>query len=223
MSEKNMSELISSLVDGEAEMTVSDIENIKNDPKIAKKWANYHLISSVMKENAPQAIPKDFAADVMHAIAQEPVVLAPKAKTKQKAWLRPAAGFAVAATVALATIGGLQTLWKPQVESGNNLLAQTPSEQPKPLVTNILPSVANVNAIPVGLNTAGAVVNPYKENISSNLRWKRLAPANFSESSQAADQQMAEELNKLLMNHVRSAGTMQGMLPYARLAGYDNN
>lgn len=238
MSSTKMSELISTLVDGEATLTKNDIEKIKSDPEAIKKWSNYHLIKNVIQDTAPAAIPKDFAANVMHAIANEPVVLAPSPrKVTNNAWFRPAAGFAVAATVALATIGGLQNLWQAPTANQELVSLTTPAVTNSSNATVVSSSLNNVTAN--GLNGNNAISNAitltataprvagvtlsnqFNSQNVSDLRWKRLDSSQSQAEQAMADKKMAQELNRLLMNHVRSAGTMQGMLPYARLAGYD--
>ena len=233
MSNENMSEVISSLVDGETEISQTDIENIKNNPETAKKWANYHLISDILQDKAPAATPKDFAQGVMHAIAQEPVVLAPKAKASTKSWYRPIAGLAVAATVAMVTIGGLQTVWNNNsIDKPAVLISQTDSQQSTTITVNNGAQLINRGPATAGITTVSTdaarvggipVANAgYGRDLSSDLRWKRISPAQVQQN-ELANKKMADELNKLLMNHVRSVGTMQGMLPYARFAGYDEN
>lgn len=233
MSSTKMSELISTLVDGEAKLTENDIEKIKSDPEAIKKWSNYHLIKNVIQDTAPTAIPKDFAANVMHAIANEPVVLAPSPrKVTNNSWFRPAAGFAVAATVALATIGGLQNLWQAPSTTQELVSVELPNVTNSSNATVVASSLNNGpsnNAIgnSINLTTAAPRVagvtlsNQFNSQNVSDLRWKRLDSPQSQAEQAMADKKMAQELNRLLMNHVRSAGTMQGMLPYARLAGYD--
>lgn len=226
-----MSEILSSLVDGEAKLSQTDIENIKNNPEMAKKWQNYHLIKDVIQDTVPAALPQDFSKRVMHAIAQEPVVLAPRPKLAKKAWLRPAAGFAVAATVALATIGGMQTVWQPNDEAGQQPVQVTqlaPSSQPvlqqsSPfnIANTSNRTAANIQPVSVTRASGIPVTNAYNQSYSNNLHWKRSAPTDVA-ANEEANKKMAEELNQLLMHHMRSAGAI-GVLPYARLAGYDDN
>ncbi len=230
-----MSEKISSLVDGEASFNQSDIDNIKNNSEAAKKWTNYHLISSVIKETVPAALPKDFSKSVMHAIEQEPVVLSPKTSRVKKPWLRTVSGLAVAATVAAVTVSGLQTVWQPTDNApGQTPLAQNevvPAEErslidlldKEPAITVKNTATASVGAgitvLPVNVLTT--TNDAFSDNFSSDLRWKRSAPS-ASLEEQEANKLMAEKLNSMLMNHVRSTGTLHGMMPYARLAGYDD-
>ena len=196
---------------------------------MAQKWENYHLIKDVIQDTVPVALPKDFSTRVMHAVAQEPVVLAPKPSAAKKAWLRPAAGFAVAATVALATIGGMQTLWQTNSIDAQPpaLLSQlSPVSQPSTqqgVSLHAANTAAGMYAQPVSTTRVVGlpVTNAYNQSYSDSLHWKRVAPTDVV-TNEEANKKMAAELNQLLMDHVRSAGTI-GMLPYARLAGYDEN
>jgi sigma-E factor negative regulatory protein RseA len=90
--------------DVESRAAVASLEN----PEMRETWHRYQLIGDAMRGDLPQFVDAGFAARVRDAIAQEPAILAPaSAGRRQPAWLRPAAGVAIAATVAAVAVIGV--------------------------------------------------------------------------------------------------------------------
>jgi sigma-E factor negative regulatory protein RseA len=68
-------------------------------------WQRYHLIGDTMRQDLGPVVDVNLAEEISHRLKDEPVVFAPNAtKTPASKWLKPAAGFAVAASVALLAI-----------------------------------------------------------------------------------------------------------------------
>lgn len=111
-SERNDAERLSALMDDElspperAEL----LGRLENEPFLQARWARYHAARSALNIGAARLSP-DFVERVRQAREQEPAVLAPKrARPARPAWVRPLVGVAIAASVALVAIGGLNLL-----------------------------------------------------------------------------------------------------------------
>jgi sigma-E factor negative regulatory protein RseA len=117
-------EKLSAVVDGEL-LDDTLLGGLKNNPELSAKWQSYHLIRDTLRKELPPQVDFDISARVMAALADEPAILAP-----QKTWrdlplvgnviplVRQGGQFAIAASVAVAMILGVQQL------------NQTPIEQP---------------------------------------------------------------------------------------------
>ena len=110
--ERDEAELLSALMDGELSgpEEARALERLQSDPALQRRWARYHAARAALTGGAGR-LSADFAERVAAVRAGEPVVLAPRAlRHGRRAWLRPVAGIAIAASVALLAIGGLSVL-----------------------------------------------------------------------------------------------------------------
>ena len=73
-----MTKELSALLDGELEP--HEVQRLWSDFKANEHlhtlWAEYHLIGTAIRDEGPVAV--DVTSKVMHALAEEPVVLAPR-------------------------------------------------------------------------------------------------------------------------------------------------
>ena len=99
-----MKSKISALIDGELtrQEAESVLDALRGEGEARDEWRRYHLIGDAMRD--PRMLSGDFAARVARRIEREPVVLAPAATRKPAA--RPAWTFALAASLAVAFVGG---------------------------------------------------------------------------------------------------------------------
>lgn len=176
---------LSAMVDGELADAETDLalRRLCKDRHWQGRWERYHLISDALQGHLPAALDADFAPRLLQAIDREPL-LQPAARTLP-AWYKPVTGFALAASVALAALVGLQ-LSRPDV-------ALTPGNP-----------VATAPAVATPLPAQIAVLDP---------------PAD------AADEPAEARLNSYLVNHNghASRSSVNGMLPYVRMVGYQTN
>jgi sigma-E factor negative regulatory protein RseA len=173
--------------------------------------SRYQLIGDAMRNEIPSQIRLGFAADVMSQIAQEPS-LKPPAKKKRItepeisslwSWLfKPVAGLAVAAAVAVITISTFQS-------------TQLTNSQPDQLA-NADASKAKVEMltqIPVMQNNAQLVSTAaFPRKVVNGMNWKikRNEPA------------VQNKLNLYLINHNEYSNSMSGIIPQARVVGFDD-
>lgn len=127
-------EHLSALVDDEA----GDFERRRTldglvaDQDSRERWGRYHLIGDVMRGDAPVALDVGFADRVLAAIQDEEMEAVPASARAQR-FAKPVAGFAMAASVAVATVLGVQgfTTQSTPGETGATLMtAQTPAVVP---------------------------------------------------------------------------------------------
>jgi len=178
MSEKAR-ENLSALMDGELEgaEAVRLLNGIIQDSGLKTTWEQYHLISDALRNNLPPVAERDLLDRVRLLVDSEPVVLRRSAVWKTS--LRPVAGFALAASVAVVAVLGFRGI----TQEGAPGRSQT--------IARIEPQV-----VP-GRQIAG-------------VRWNLNRPA------------VEARLNDYLVSHSQHSGTvMQGMLPYARIVGYN--
>lgn len=144
-----------------------------------------------------EQVPGDgvITADKQNVDLIEPEFGADSQIEKGSGWKRYATGFAIAASVAMVSVVGLN-LWRgDDATQSQNTVASN---------SNQLPTSPSVGAEQLQL-----VAN-------RGTYW-------VDKSAGALSQQNAERLNMFLSQHIENAPTVHsGMFPYSRLAGYDN-
>jgi negative regulator of sigma E activity len=169
----------------------------------------YQLIGDTLRNEVPDRIRVGFAAEVMAQIAQEPSLHASSSKVQQKvsnhpvniwSWLfKPVAGLAVAAAVAVVTISSFQTSQRDKEQQDQ--LAKTDAK------------VEMLAQIPVLPNNAQRVsTNSPVRKLVNGMNWK--IKRNLPE--------MQNKLNLYLINHNEYSNSMSGLIPQARVVGFDD-
>ena len=106
---QNDHETLSTVVDGEVgSLDRQTLVTIASDETSRTTWARYHLIGDVLRDNLTGVTSANFSEQVRAAVDQEPTVLTPGRGHRQ--WLTPAAGFAVAASVATLAVIGIKQM-----------------------------------------------------------------------------------------------------------------
>lgn len=135
MTEK-LAEQLSALMDNECtehERALA-LRRLGKENELLACWERYHLISDVLKGHMPDVLRTDFSAQLSARIAAEAPLQTGQTKIASDArislgktmtisWVKPVAGFAVAASVASVALLGLQT-WNDNSLSGDMQLAQ---------------------------------------------------------------------------------------------------
>jgi sigma-E factor negative regulatory protein RseA len=100
---KESLEHLSSMMDGELsrETGLFMARRLTSDQELSRTWQRYHLIRDCIRRHAGDGVFVDIATSVRSSLAgAEAEVATPRGRR----WLKPAAGFAVAASVALMAI-----------------------------------------------------------------------------------------------------------------------
>ena len=181
------------------------LDEVIGDVNLQYRARRYQLIGEVMRHELPQAIDTNFHSSVMARIRQQPAA-APGARPSTSAptgsrllsWvtLKPLAGLAVAASVALVTVA----LWQPlKQESGQLDDSLVSADQQK--IQQLAGQQVKGTAVP-----ASTQLQPL------GTRWKveRDMPG------------LQQKLNAYLVNHTEYSNSVQGLIPQARVAGFDS-
>ena len=200
---KQQDENLSVLLDGEDSARVdAALDEALADVNLQYRMRRYQMIGEVMRNELPQAIDTGFHAEVMVRIKDEvatPVIRDTRAATASvgtvglRNWLKPFAGLAVAASVALVTVA----LWQPQPDgTATGELVSADQEKIKQLASQPVTAAA----VPVSTQVQ-----------TSGMRWK----------TQHESPVVQQKLNAYLVNHTEYSNSMQGLIPQARVAGFD--
>ncbi len=219
---KEIEEKISALMDGDLSATETNeaINLLCADKSLREQWQRMHLTRDIVQgESAANFLGSDFSASVMAALENEetPVlvddtnVVPVDFTAKQKApkaspsWMKPVAGLAVAASVAMVSVMSLK-------------LIQEPGNAGLPLVVSA----------EQGSNTfiTETTVAQLPNQPISNADFKRVNNTGtywVVDQEKVRDSELESHLNSYLSDHIEFA-TMRnvgGMLPYSKLVGYD--
>ncbi len=143
-------ELLSALMDGET-VDKALISKLSQEPESQTSWQNYHLIGDIMRGDAPETLHWDIAGKVAAALEDEPAYTqfttatpmveaqpTPKeARRRLPMWLTQFGQVAVAASVSLAVIVGVQ-------QYGGNDMSQQAGQLP---VLQTIPLSGNVEPV----------------------------------------------------------------------------
>ncbi len=203
-------EQISALLDDELPGKDVDpvIAQLRECDELRQAWGRYHLIGDAIRGEAAVGVYPDIAARVRERLESEPAILAapraiPQPKPQTSPWIRPLAGLALAASVAVLTILAAPRWIGVGPDAGTGLAQQPVQPVASPAVGTT--AVAQV-AVP-------AAANRFHQG-QYGTRWRNLGePA------------VESKLNNYLVNHSEYAaqGGMKDMMPYATFISYDAN
>lgn len=126
-------EQISALLDGElpeAEQRLL-LERLERDPALRTHWSRYQLISDAAHQTLPPQIDLSFADRVMAALEKQPEHHRQPASRLARA-VKPLAGLAVAASIAVVAVLAVQRARTPDAVPG---AVQVAANQPAPATT----------------------------------------------------------------------------------------
>ncbi len=203
MSEHNLEQTLSALMDGEAsELELHRVLRHLDDPEVRQAWQRMHLVRSAMHQEPVVAV--DVSAAVREALdgvemeGAAPVQEAVPARASGwKNWQR----MAVAASVMLAVLGGVRFYNQTQLQTAEPALAQSavPAVQQQR-------APAYLRERPVVLASyGGQLQQEEQQDVPRTTQWHR------------------EQLPLYLKQHARQSATGAGesALPYARAASME--
>lgn len=204
----DMKQQLSGLMDGEIEGHAEDtISQLIASPSLRDAWWRYHLISDAMHGNLPESTDRGLAARISADISGETVVFAQDRFTAKR-FLKPAAGFAIAATVAAVAILGIQHHPASQVQKTAVQVAEK-----APVTEKAPPVKLNVSRYTFPAAAGTAKTRDVKDTVSP----RAAHPENFAQNPR---------LNSYLVNYNEfrsSVNGIQGIIPYARIIANDND
>jgi sigma-E factor negative regulatory protein RseA len=203
---KQQDEKLSILLDDDAEADLNaELDEVMADVNLQYRMRRYQIIGAAMRNELQQTVNTDFHHQVMAKIQEQLPTAelrgsgndssrASTAPLMARSWFRPFAGLTVAASVALVTVA----LWQPlQQDPGlNDGLASADQQKIDQLASQQIAG----SAVPVSSRVQSAGTHWKLEHESPVLQRK---------------------LNAYLVNHTEYSNSMQGLIPQARVAGFD--
>lgn len=186
-------ERVSCCMDGES---TDYLDGITKDKKARACWCRYHLIRSAIREPQAFSLSEGFHDRVMQALDNEPTVLAPKLAGKRRHSLLKPIIKPVSGLAIAATVAAISVM------GFQNLYAPPESS-------------------PILLSSNNPITPPSIKEVSQ----PNSMVSDKSEMILASDA-VGEDLDAYLVGHMEQSvggGNAHGMLPYVRLAGYDEN
>ena len=183
-------EKVSALIDGEhASKDVDIVDRLVKDDTLRDTWSRYHLIGDCLRGHLPDQISSDISPKISNSLENEPTVLSPS--KNKRANLKPLAGFAIAASVAMVAVFSVQT--------GNDVTSSSP-----------VPTIAAKN-ISQPINPASSQSFAFPET--------QILPAAVKKSTDTPTSVVNQRMNNYLLNHneYSSTGSINGILPYVRI------
>ncbi|MBI5462334.1 MAG: sigma-E factor negative regulatory protein [Gammaproteobacteria bacterium] len=192
-------EQISALLDGELPAAEQPLllERLARDPALRAHWSTYQLIGDSLRKALPARIDLNLAERVRNEIDALPAQHAGLSSAARRA-LKPLAGLAVAASVAVVVVLAVQQV-------------RTPAPGVVQMAAN--PPVSGVSGVSGVPGTSG-VPRAYVQVQDTRGAVPR---------GDVPSPQVGKRLNEYLVNHSEYAasGGMPGMQPYVRIVGYD--
>lgn len=142
-------EWLSALTDGElhGKELEQGIDALRNDSQLQASWMAYHVIRDSVSSNLDQQVAPQLHRRIAAALEAEPTILAPQ--RRQRAWVKQAAGVAIAASVTGIAIVGVQ-----QMNMADSAPKVQPVAQQQEYIRMQPTLVAAEKAKPAGNNTA---------------------------------------------------------------------
>src|SRR5688572_25829901 len=133
---QNLNESLSCFMDGELHDHTAILSKLKSCNETKSSWLRYHVIRDTLRDNRSVNLSTDFSSRVMRALESEPVIMSPRFSryraSFRKHMFKPAAGLAIAASVAAITVFTMQTFYMPASQPGFNVAANVAPVQPIP-------------------------------------------------------------------------------------------
>jgi sigma-E factor negative regulatory protein RseA len=200
-----LKESVSALMDGEAdELELRRLLANENSSPVDNQWSRYHLVRDVLQNNEEATFRHlDISKQVAMAVSEQPIGAASAVHSQ---WWRPIAGFAVAASVAVAVVVGVQSTQ--QIPSG--LENGVPAVQAGLASSRVYP--VQGSSLQAAEGSGGMIT--YRETE---------LPGGLAASKAEADQAAQERLDKYILRHTERAAlnNSQGVISFARVANFE--
>ena len=142
---------LSTFIDGEIDDNEKGIiDHMLKDQELMDTWSRYHLISGCINRQLPEYLDRRLADNISQSLHDEPAIVAvpsPDNRSRFQPFMKPVAGFAIAASVAALAILGVQQ--------------QRPGEAPQPLQETVAKTTLATSDIAAA--TTGSIRAPVRE------------------------------------------------------------
>jgi sigma-E factor negative regulatory protein RseA len=125
---KESREHLSSLMDGEISKETGQflVRRLGSDAELRMTWARYHLVRDCLRHHEGSLAGDDLNSNIKQALANEDIQTAPRRLAAS--WLKPVAGAAIAASVALMAIVTVGPGQSPVNSPSGELVESMPTE-----------------------------------------------------------------------------------------------
>ena len=186
--------------------SISVLDEVLSDVNLQYEMRRYRMIGETIRHELPDHIDTEFSVGVMAEINRienndSSMIKLSETESAPSLWawpfLKPIAGLAIAASVAIVSV----TLWQsvnigPQTGQVTDQLVNIDQQKIQQLANQPL----QLDAVTVS------------SKINEGMRWKVI-------NGNAA---MQQKLNGYLINHTEYSNSIQGLIPQARVAGFDS-
>ena len=235
MSDK-LRESVSALMDGEADqLELRRLLSDDNRDAVDEIWSRYQLSRDAMQGNMQSSAFKqmDISSRVSDAIHRELAADAEQdvaAASTGEPWWRPAAGFAVAASVAAGMVFSVQTVnlanGVPGIEAPAGESSQSvalAASQPSLTSGRVFPVTGG--GVQVASSTLQPTLAPTYRAVQPLAEQAAVSEADkaMQASRAAADLEIRKKLNSYMLRHTEQAALNngQGMISFARVASFE--
>lgn len=201
---------ISALLDEELSSVEQQqcLDHLSQDVNQRETWSRYHLARQAMHNELPEKLDLDLSFRVMQALENE-APLKTNAQPSERmsdishpataflqfsGWFRPLGSLALAASVAVVSVW----VWNHNVDNSAAESSPLVQNQSSPIVPT---SITRVNAVPVSAP------------LGNGTHW-RIEQAGQNSAVQY-------KLNDFLIHHAEHSAPLQGLIPQARVVGFD--
>lgn len=152
-------EHLSCLMDGEISRETGRflVRRLGADEELSATWARYHIVRDCLRHGAGGMAGEDLSRRVQRAIERDAPPAAPRGG--RPSWLKPVAGMAIAASVALLAIVAVAPGRQIAPEPAASLVESAPAEpfaSPQGLTTSPMSRQASLSGGPAGDNRMNA-------------------------------------------------------------------
>jgi sigma-E factor negative regulatory protein RseA len=154
-------EHLSSLMDGEISRETGRflVRRLGADEELCATWARYHLVRDCLRHGGGRFAGEGLSSRVRRALERESLPAAPRGKFP--AWLKPIAGLAVAASVALAAIVAVAPGGPPAQQTSAGLAESAPPADAFTSPQNLSPTPNSRQVSLAGGPAGDSRMNPY--------------------------------------------------------------
>lgn len=167
-----MNEKISSLIDDEQVLDQTLMDSLSNDSEAKAKWARYSRVSDILNGHEHHKVDANWFTGLSAQIDNEPTVLAPRiAHTITKKVAKQITGLAVAASVAMLAILGVQKMQVSEIDSSTNIASANNTN-----INLARYASAEIKPVTLRLNKAkesrlsGYLVNHYEYSMTGKMQ-----------------------------------------------------
>lgn len=201
------------------------VDELLSSEERRQRYLSYQLIGDVMRKDVPDLMDANFSTRIMQNLPEDQVLQSEQVASRSTTansgvralWMKPAMGFALAASVTAITLLGLGSFQSVEVDSELQVPVASLSTPARAPVSNALP-LGN-NTVPVSAQSASPAI--LGSAVATLETPAQISSADVSISSSEVKTLKMEQpfLRNYLATHTEYAAP-RGTLSHVRLVGY---